>query len=180
MYLCNPKFWQVFFLCFLKHTIYIISRMKGLVHSYQISSPLVDFFWVPPLFILRIATSILQWGQLRYLSLWWDSRGSIWFRVAFSIYWDTILLYFSSPFVWWCQLSIFTSTRNLPFFQVLNSFPDFLVLFLSLLLFFLFLYDHCIFFYAKFHSTIMAVYSYCLHQGFQFFSFFAKYLYQYT
>ena len=64
-------------------------------------------------------------------------------------------------------------TCNFLFLQEFWCFPDLPVPFLPLFSFHTFDYKHNTFFNTKFHSYILAVYSYCLYQGLQFFSFFS-------
>ena len=94
------------------------------------------FVRVLPLSILRIVQSILP-GQTRCLSLWWDLYCRVSFREAFSFVWSTLFQFFlSSLLVEWCLLSIFPSTCNFPFRQMLWFFLDLSVLFLPIFVFF--------------------------------------------
>ena len=72
--------------------------------------------------ILRMLPSILQGGQLRFLSL---CRAC--FPSAFSFVWDSLFLFLISwPLVWCCQLVIFSIICNfLQYFQVLVILWDF-------------------------------------------------------
>ena len=72
-------------------------------------------------------------------------------------------LNFSFISVWWCPLSIFPNTCNFPSLQAFLCFPDLAVLFLLLFLFSHFSLLDSTFFDGKFHSHILAIYSYCLH-----------------
>ena len=122
------------------------------------------FVWVLSSSILRIVPSILQGGQSKYLSLWWDSSGRSWFREVFSFVADTLFLFFlSSLLVWLCPLPTPPSTCMFPF---LRAFWFFLYLqFYSFccLSFVTFYYKHGTVFYAKFHSYILTAYPYCLY-----------------
>ena len=85
----------------------------------------------------------------------------------------SFVIFLPYPIVWWRQISMFPSTYNFPF---LPAFWFFIICQLSSLIcfFFTFHYEHCWFFYAKFHSYILAVYSLCLYQTSNFFSFLAN------
>ena len=92
------------------------------------------------------------------------------FEVLFSNF------FLSSLLIWWCQHPIFLSICSFPFLQTFWFFPDLLVLFLLLFVFSHFSLWTWSFFYAKFYSYILALYSYCLYQSIQFFFIFCKHL----
>ena len=95
-----------------------------------------------------------------YLSFWWDFCIRAWFREAFSFVWG-INFFLSYLLVWWYPLSIFSYTYNFPSLQAFWLFSDSVVLFTFYCFSFpTFHYQHGTFFNAKFHSYILAVYSY--------------------
>ena len=109
---------------------------------------------------------------------------------SFLAFWD--IIFFSFFFHLRFSLPAFPATCNFLFLQAFWSFPDYVVLFLPLFLvscfffcFFLFCfvfvfvffhYQHNTFLTAKFYSYILVIYSCSLHQAFQFFFIFGKYL----
>ena len=72
---------------------------------------------------------------------------------------------------WWCLLPIFPSTCNFPFPHAFWFFLDLVVQLLPLSYSNLH-YEHDSFFFSKFYSYILDVYSFCLYQSLQFYFFF--------
>ena len=85
---------------------------------------LCSICWSSSLLYFKNVLIILYGEQPRFLSLWWDSSYIIWFRVAFSFSWDTL--------VWCCLLSISTSIRKVFFSQTFRFWLDWVVQFLLL------------------------------------------------
>ena len=158
------QYWRILFLLFLTHIVYLchlsdVRPYASLVFLY--SGPLA---WILTSSILRMVPSILQDRQPRFLSLWWDFCSKAWFRDIFLIVWYILFLCFS--FISTCLM---ICTSNIPIFVILlfpKCFDSFLILqscSFRYLSFSAFHYKHGIFFYATFHSYILAVYSYCLY-----------------
>ena len=61
-----------------------------IIQSFPFSGPFVELL----MSILRMVPSILQRGQLRCLSLWWDFCYVVRFRVVFSFFRDIIIYFF--------------------------------------------------------------------------------------
>ena len=92
----HPRYlqcWRVHSLFFLTPTVRHLSvvRSYALSLAFLSSDPVV---WVLPSSILRMVPSILQGGQPRCLSLWWDFNYRIWFREVFLFFWDTLFIFF--------------------------------------------------------------------------------------
>ena len=124
------------------------------------------FIEILPLSISRMVASILEVGQLRCLTLWWDSSCKIWFREVFSFVWDTLKNFFFN-------LHLFDGVRFLfsqvlvifLFFERSDSFLTWQFYSFCYLSFSASPYEHDTFFYTEFHSSILTLYSYCLYQS---------------
>ena len=84
------------------------------------------------------------------------------------------LFFISSPLVWWCPLPIFPSTCKFSFPQSILIFVGLVVLFLLLCVILASPYLQGAFFYAKFHSYVLTVYSHYMYWSFQLFFIFSK------
>ena len=137
------------------------------------------------LFSWHLYELLKNWSWISYkedqpkcLSFWWDFCCRVWFCEAFLFVWGTLFLYFlSSPFVWWCPLPIFPITCDFHFLQAFWFFLDLAVIFLPLFVFFHFSWWAWHIFLCQIPFLyILAIYSYCLYEGTQFFFILCKQL----
>ena len=96
MHRCYLECWRAFFLLlFLTHTV--CQRHLWGVRPYALSLVFLFSDLIVEVLlssILRMVPSILRKGQPWYLSLWWDFRYVVWFRVVFSFSWVIIFYFF--------------------------------------------------------------------------------------
>ena len=126
MYHRNLLCWQVIFLFFSTHIVclYHFSDAKLDASSlvFLFSGSCVEVLPSPT---SRMVLSILQRGQFRCLSFWWDFCNVVLFWIVFSFSSATLLKFFlSSLLVWWRLLPIFPSTCK---FLLTKNFDFFLI-----------------------------------------------------